>query len=119
MTLVPDSGRVMYRFHMKKGLQRNIHLMPGAKWHEFLCHHKPDRFEHLVRYVGWYSARCRGERARRAVPTAAVQAPEDAQVVAAHARSAWARLIHKVYEVHPLECLKCGAAGIDCPAIYH
>jgi len=50
---------------------------------------------------------------------AARAAPEDAQVVAARARSAWARLIHKVYEVDPLECLKCGAAGIDCPAIYH
>jgi hypothetical protein len=30
------------------------------------------RFAHLVRYVGWYSTRCRGERARKAVPTAAV-----------------------------------------------
>jgi len=52
---------------------------------------------------------CRGERARKAVPTAAVQAPEDAQVIAARARSAWARLIHKVYEVDPLECPRCGA----------
>jgi hypothetical protein len=40
---------------------------------------------------------------------AAVQAPEDGQVVAARARSAWARLIHKVYEVDPLACPKCGA----------
>jgi hypothetical protein len=39
----------------------------------------------------------------------AVQAPEDGQVAAAHARSAWARLIHKVYEVDPLVCAKCGA----------
>ena len=53
--------------------------------------------------------RCRGERARKAVPVAAVQAPEDAQVVAARAKSAWARLIHKVYEVDPLACPKCGA----------
>src|SRR5437867_13119628 len=29
--------------------------------------------------------------------------------IAARARSAWARLIHKVYEVDPLECPKCGA----------
>src|SRR5712664_2182499 len=43
---------------------------------------------------------------RRAV---AVQAAEDGQLVAARARSAWARLIHKVYEVDPLECPKCGA----------
>ena len=91
MTYLPDAGMVMYRFHMHKGLKRNFQLMPGAQWLELLCHHIPDRFEHLVRYVGWYSARCRGERARKAVPTAAVQAPEDAQVVAACARSAWAR----------------------------
>ena len=31
------------------------------------------------------------------------------QVIAARARSAWARLIHKVYEADPLECPKCGA----------
>src|SRR6266850_983775 len=31
------------------------------------------------------------------------------QAVAARTRSAWARLIHKVYEVDPLECPKCGA----------
>jgi len=60
-----------------------------------LCKHIPDRYEHLVRYVGWYSTRCRGERARKAVPAAAVQAPDDAQVVTARAKSAWARLIHK------------------------
>ena len=119
MTYLPDRGMVMYRSHMHKGLKRNFQLMPGAQWLEMLCRHIPDRFEHLVRYVGWYSTRCRGERARKAVPGAAVQAPEDAQVVVARARSAWARLIHKVYEVDPLECLKCGAAGIDCPAIYH
>ena len=86
-----SAGMVMYRSHMHKGLKRNFQLMPGAQWLELLCHHIPDRFEHLVRYVGWYSTRCRGERARKAVPTAAVQAPEDAQVVAACARSAWAR----------------------------
>ena len=51
----------------------------------------------------------RGERARKAVPEAAVQSAENGQVVAARARSAWARLIHKVYEVNPLQCPKCGA----------
>ena len=73
-----------------------------------LCRHVPDRFEHLVRYVGWYSTRCRGERARKAVPAAAVQALDGADVAAARAKSAWARLIHKVYEVDPLVCVKCG-----------
>ena len=38
-----------------------------------------------------------------------MQAPEDGQVIAARARSARVRLIHKVYEVDPLQCPKCGA----------
>ena len=63
----------------------------------------------MVRYVSWYSTRVRGEQARKAVPAAAVQAAEDGPEIAARARSAWARLIHKVYEVDPLECPKCGA----------
>jgi hypothetical protein len=109
MTYDAKTGMVIYRSHMHKSLKRNFQLMPGAQWLELLCRHIPDRFEHLVRYVGWYSSRVRGERARKAVPQAAVQAPENGQAVAARARSAWARLIHKVYEVDPLECPKCGA----------
>ena len=109
MTYDAKTGMVIYRSHMHKGLKRNFQLMPGAQWLELLCRHIPDRFEHLVRYVGWYSTRVRGERARKAVPAEAVQAAEGAPVIAARARSAWARLIHKVYEVDPLQCPKCGA----------
>jgi DNA-binding transcriptional LysR family regulator len=109
MTYLSDTGMVMYCSHMHKGLKRNFQLMPGAQWLELLCRHIPDRFEHLVRYVGWYSTRCRGQRARAVASAVTLQAAEDGQGVAARARSAWARLIHKVYEVDPLECPKCGA----------
>jgi len=64
MTYLPDAGMVVYRSHMHKGLKRNFQLMPGAQWLELLCRHIPDRFEHLVRYVGWYSTRVRGDRPR-------------------------------------------------------
>ena len=60
-----------------------------------------------MRYVGWYSTRCRGERARAALTQKLDQAPEDSEAVVARARSAWARLIHKVYEVDPLVCARC------------
>ena len=55
--------------------------------------HIPDKYEHLVRYYGYYSNRSRG-----------------------------ARLIQKVYEVDPLECPDCGAtlriiALIDDPGL--
>jgi hypothetical protein len=42
-----------------------------------------------MRYVGWYSNRARGERAKKSCPPAAVA------------------LIRKVYEADPLECPKC------------
>jgi hypothetical protein len=122
MTYLPETGMVVYRSRMHKSLKRNFQLMSGARWLALLCRHIPDRFEHLVRYVGWYSTRCRGTRARAPAPAPAVQAPEDGQVVAARARSAWARLIYKVYEVDPLECPKCKGpmrviALIDDPAV--
>lgn len=56
------SGTVIYRSRMHKGLKRDFQVMPGAQWLNLLCRHIPDRFEHLVRYAGWYSNRSRGKR---------------------------------------------------------
>ena len=85
--------------------------MPGAEWLELLCKHIPDRYEHLVRYAGWYSNRARGERTKKSCPSAAVVlASSDepmASEFAARARATWARLIRKVYEADPLECPQC------------
>jgi hypothetical protein len=39
---------------------------------ELHCRHIPDRYEHLVRNVGWYSNRVRGARAKKAFPQAGV-----------------------------------------------
>ena len=57
---------MIYRSKMHAGLKRNFQVMPGAEWLALLCQHIPDRYEHLVRYVGWYSNRARGERAKKA-----------------------------------------------------
>lgn len=118
------TGMVLYRSHLHKSLKRNYQLMPGAQWLELLCRHIPDRFEHLVRYVGWYSCWCRGDRARLGLttPVAEGSAPKDPIADAVQARSACARLIYKVYEVDPLECPKCKGpmqviALIDDPAV--
>ncbi len=64
MTYDAKTGMVIYRSRMHKSLKRNYQLMPGAQWLEMLCRHVPDRFEHLVWYVGWYSTRCRGRMRR-------------------------------------------------------
>jgi hypothetical protein len=111
MTYDAATGTVIYRSKMHAGLKRNFQVMSGAAWLELLCRHIPDRYEHLVRYVGWYSNRARGERAKKASPQAGVALPspgeEPANEFAARARAAWARLIRKVYEADPLECPKC------------
>ena len=64
MSYEAATGTVIYRSKMHAGLKRNFQVMPGAQWLELLCKHIPDRHEHLVRYVGWYSNRARGERSK-------------------------------------------------------
>ena len=93
---------MIYRSKMHVGLKRNFQVMPGAEWLALLCKHIPDRYEHLVRYVGWYSNRARGERANKALPQDGLfllsSGEEPATEFAARARAAWARLIRKVFE---------------------
>jgi len=60
-----------------------------------------------VRYAGWCSNRSRGKRRRSEPKPAEVVTREIDVREAARVRSTWARLIHKVYEVDPLECPKC------------
>jgi hypothetical protein len=125
MTYDRATGTVIYRSKMHAGLKRNFQLMPGAEWLELLLRHVPDRYEHLLRYVGWYSNRARGERAKRerqqgAAPSAAV--PTAAQEPVRQASATWARLIRKVYEADPLACPQCQSpmrviALIDDPAV--
>jgi hypothetical protein len=64
MSYEPVSGTVIYRSRLHKTLKRNFQIMSGADWLAQLCRHIPDRFEHLVRYAGWYSNRSR-ERGTR------------------------------------------------------
>jgi hypothetical protein len=107
MTYDQDSGTVLYRSRMHKTLKRNFQIMHGADWLVQLCSHIPDRFEHLVRYAGWYSNRSRGKRRRMQAEPAEIATREVDVREAARVRSTWARLIHKVYEVDPLECPRC------------
>jgi len=76
MSYEPVSGTVIYRSRMHKTLKRNFQIMSGADWLAQLCAHIPDRFEHLVRYAGWYSNRSSGKRRRSDTQAAEVVAHE-------------------------------------------
>ena len=110
---------MIYRSKMHAGLKRNFQVMPGTEWLELLLRHVPDRYEHLVRYVGWYSNRARGERAKaridRDAPNSCAASAETVSEFALRAKAAWARLIRKVYEADPLQCPKCRGRCVSSP----
>ena len=105
-----NSLRVIYRSKLHATLKRNYQLMPALKWLRLLLNHAPDKYEHLVRYYGYYSNRLRGVR-RLAEHTHDTPASIviDEPIVDARRKANWARLIQKVYEVDPLECANCGS----------
>ena len=55
VTIEPVNTQMRATCWTHAGLKRNFQVMPGAEWLALLCKHIPDRYEHLVRYVGWYS----------------------------------------------------------------
>lgn len=87
-------------------LEWNFQVTPGAKWLALRCKHIPDRYEHRVRTIGWYSIpgtlrvgtgsiaarRCRAHL-RQASSTE----------FAARAKATWVRLIRKVNAADPLD----------------
>jgi len=75
MTYDAATGRLIYRSKTHAGLKRNLQVMSGAAWLELLCRHIPDRYEHLVRYVGRYSNRVRGKRAKKVFTQASAALP--------------------------------------------
>ena len=96
-------------------------VVPAAQWLKLLLAHIPDKYEHLVRYYGFYSNRSRGERNTEAADTDTTLQLDETPPERA-TRANWARLIQKVYEVDPLACPKCGGtmrimAVIDEPAV--
>jgi len=92
-----SSGMVIYRSRLHATLKRNYQLMPALKWLRMLMNHIPDKYEHLVRYYGYYSNRSRGARRtaeqNNDTPASVVidEAPANAQ-----RKASWARLIQKV-----------------------
>jgi hypothetical protein len=105
---VEASARVIYRTRMHATLKRNFQVLPGAKWLQLLIQHIPDKNEHTVRYYGAYSSRYRAKHQPSNAsqqPTVELTEPDNDT-----RRTAWARLIYRVYEVDPLKCPRCDRA---------
>jgi hypothetical protein len=107
MTYDGKTGMVIYRSKFHASLKRNYQLLPAVKWLTLLLAHIPDKYEHLVRYYGWYSNRARGERKDDENTDTTSTLHLDETPLDRKSKANWARLIQKVYEADPLECPKC------------
>ncbi len=74
-------------------------------WLAKLVTHIPGRYEHTVRYYGYFSNKSRGMRKKADVDDILTILPNDTS--SNEARQNWARLIQKIYENNPLVCPKC------------
>jgi len=75
-------------------------------WLARLVTHIPGRYEHTVRYYGYFSNKSRGMR-KKADADDTIPTIMPNEMSGSEARQNWARLIQKIYEVDPLICPKC------------
>ena len=133
---VNDQGKVLYRAEkaavhryplfgdarFSPGVCRNFEVFDPLDFIAELTQHIPDGGMQLVRYMGWYSNKVRGQRAKKAQAemiregfaideslSGEEEEDESMRQGLKAARMRWAALIKRVYEVDPLECQKCGA----------
>jgi hypothetical protein len=94
MTCLQDESKVIYKD--KKGGETKIFV--SLEWLAAMCSHVPNWGEQMVRYYGFYSNVCRGNRQKEKIATA-IPTIIEADETSLTKRQAWARLIHKIYEV--------------------
>ncbi len=124
----PFKGKVLFKTKYNEYFGENFKVYNGEDFVAALVQHIPPARVHLVRYYGLYSSRSRG--VWKDMPYVVHLAPEGwppnqeeqdtgkveddtevqrEEVKGGAKRSAWARLIKKIYGVDPLICEKCGS----------
>ncbi len=68
-----------------------------------LSAHVPKPYESLTRYLGRYSCRRRGERAKQAALATTETESQEADPLPDRPTSSWAACIKRIYEIDPLE----------------
>ncbi len=94
------------------GAGRNFEVFGPQEFIAAYTQHIPPKHFSLVRYIGWYSSRSRGERAKKEKLTRGGDGPGRFTIARYRRdyRRTWAMLISRVYQVDPLRCEKCGGA---------
>ena len=102
---------------LKSGISRNFQIFDPLDFIAEITQHIPNKGEHTIRYYGFYSNKSRGILGKivcsESVGSAKSADPEVEMIEedvpgSKLARSRWAAMIQKVYEINPLECPRCG-----------
>ena len=125
LTYDRSGGKVLYHTTYNPYLRQNTNLWSATDFIAHLTQFIPPWGVRYIHYYGLYSSRCKARWPRlphiarvapqgwrqshaQQMPTQA-DASEPTTVSHAACRSAWARLIAKVYEIDPLVCPRCGS----------
>ncbi len=81
-------------------------IFDAFDWVAGLVVHIPNKYEQLVRYVGYYSNKSRGMR-KKADTDHFIPSVAPGEMSSKEFRCNWARLIKKIYKVDPLCCPNC------------
>ena len=64
MTYLPQNSRVVYHSRMNQTTRRNFEVFTAVDFLAAVTRHIPDKGAQIVKYYGWYSNKCRSQRAK-------------------------------------------------------
>jgi len=119
VNFVEKTGTVIYRSKMSHGgNKRNFQTFSPMEFIAAVTQHIPERLAQMVRYVGWYSNRMRGDRRKNEQIAEETQEKRDENneiiVIGSFKPKkvpplVWRECIKKIWEVDPLLCPHCGS----------
>ncbi len=111
-----NTGMVTYRSKMTHGKnKKNFSICSAEEFIAAITQHIPNPGFQMVRYVGWYSNRMRGDREKQKLQEKEAETPdEDVEIIDVSRHKprkipppTWRECIKKVWEVDPLKCPHC------------
>jgi hypothetical protein len=111
-----NSGMVTYRSKMTHGKnKKNFSIATAEEFIAAITQHIPDPNFQMVRYMGWYSNRMRGDRQKQEFEDEKQGSPDkEVEIINVSQYKprkipppTWRECIKKVWEVDPLKCRNC------------
>jgi hypothetical protein len=112
---ITPEGQVLISTPMDPRTGESIKILDPLEWAHAITSQIPDPGQHTVLYFGAYANRSRAiyQQCEDEAPSAPapIDSPDDPDSAFTKSRrKSWARLLHKILEVDPMLCPRCGVA---------